>query len=145
MALKSGEEPPTPLPHTPTCGFIPEEPEKVIKHNEDLCRTKWAVSAGERAGKALNCGGLQVQESSCDCVCVSVCPPHLPLEKPSRWLRFLGIHFLSVPSVSPHVTQSIANLILSPFCQTANRRSHRRSCGYSRDSWQPICNLQLTV
>lgn len=54
MALKSEEEKLPLISHTLTCGFIPEKPEKVIKHNEDLCRTKWPASAGERAGKALN-------------------------------------------------------------------------------------------
>lgn len=74
MALKSEEEKrPPPPSHTLTCGFIPEKPEKVIKDNEDLCRTKWPVSAGERAGKALSSWGRGVvQESSSESVCVCV-------------------------------------------------------------------------
>lgn len=78
MALKSEEEKlPPPPSHTLTCGFIPEKPEKVIKHNEDLCRTKWPVSAGERAGKLwASEGEVWVQESSwvCKRVCVSTSP-----------------------------------------------------------------------
>lgn len=75
MALKSEEEKPPPPSHTLTCGFIPEKPEKVIKHNEDLCRTKWPVSAGERAGKARSWWGRAVGSGIFlwVCKCVSVC------------------------------------------------------------------------
>lgn len=71
MASESGKEKNAPPPSSLTCGFIPVKPEKVIKHNEDLCRTKSHVRAGERARKSLSQSERErerevyIQELSC--------------------------------------------------------------------------------
>lgn len=41
-------------PNSHISEFIPVKPEKIIKYNEDLCKTKWHVRAGERARKKLS-------------------------------------------------------------------------------------------
>lgn len=95
-----------PPPSSLTCGFIPVKPEKVIKHNEDLCRTKSHVRAGERARKSLSQSERERERGVHSGIVLleCVCPPHLPVEKSNGLVWFPGntLPLCSICSTTRH-------------------------------------------